>query len=168
MFHHGQGGIGKHPEYLLLSKKKAAVQHRGRIKPSCCSRVFIRTGLEAIEQRLCLNQKISQTARNHFVSEITVEPIIVWAAFGTFVLGVLVGALVVLGELKRARHRRREAMRTWHEIEAVATELRGEHSKLPRHNAPDMVAAIREGVTEQLKKRSAYSGFEEGHEHSVR
>jgi uncharacterized membrane-anchored protein YhcB (DUF1043 family) len=89
------------------------------------------------------------------VSEITVEPITVWAAFGAFVLGVLVGALIVLDELKRARRRWREAMRTWHEIEAVATELRGEHSELPRHNAPDMVAAIREGVTEQLKKRSA-------------
>jgi hypothetical protein len=30
------------------------------------------------------------------VSEITVEPIIVWAAFGGFVLGVFVGSLVVL------------------------------------------------------------------------
>jgi hypothetical protein len=111
--------------------------------------------LEAIEQRLCVNQNNSQTARNVFVSEITVEPITVWAAFGAFVLGVLVGALVVLGELKRARRRWREATRTWHEIEAVAVELRGQHDKLPRHNAPDMVAAIREGVTEQLKKRSA-------------
>jgi hypothetical protein len=36
------------------------------------------------------------------VSEITVEPIIVWAAFGAFVLGVLVGTLVVLDEVKRA------------------------------------------------------------------
>jgi hypothetical protein len=85
----------------------------------------------------------------------TVEPITVWTAFGAFVLGVLIGALVVLGELKRARRRWREATRTWHEIEAVAEELRGEHNKLPRHNAPDMVAAIREGVAEQLKKRSA-------------
>ena len=100
-------------------------------------------------------EKNPQIPRNHFVSEITVEPITVWAAFGAFVLGVLVGALVVLDELKRARRRWREATRTWHEIEAVAEELRGEHSELPRHNAPDMVAAIREGVTEQLKKRSA-------------
>ena len=98
----------------------------------------------------------------------TVEPITVWAAFGTFVLGMLVGTLVVLDELNRARRRWREATRTWHEIEAVAVELRGEDNKLPRHNAPDMVAAIREGVTEQLKKRSAYSGFGESHEHSVR
>jgi hypothetical protein len=85
----------------------------------------------------------------------TVEPITVWAAFGTFVFGVLVGALIVLSELKRARRRWREATRTWHEIEAVAVELRGEDKELPRHSAPDMVAAIREGVTEQLKKRSA-------------
>jgi hypothetical protein len=98
----------------------------------------------------------------------TVEPITVWAAFGCFVLGMLVGTLVVLDELKRARRRWREATRTWHEIEAVAEELRGEHNKLPRHNAPDMVAAIREGVTEQLKKRSADSDFGESHEHSVR
>ena len=97
-----------------------------------------------------------------------VEPITVWAAFGAFVLGVLIGALVVLGELKRARRRWREAMRTWHEVEAVAEELRSEHKELPRHNGPDMLAAIREGVTEQLKKRSAYSGFGESHEHSVR
>ena len=85
----------------------------------------------------------------------TIEPITVWAAFGTFVLGMLVGVLIVLDELKRARRRWREATRTWHEIEAVAVELRGEHTELPRHNAPDMVAAIREGVAEQLKKRSA-------------
>ena len=84
----------------------------------------------------------------------TVEPITVWAAFGCFVLGMLVGTLVVLDELRRARRRWREATRTWHEIEAVAEELRGEHNKLPRHNAPDMVAAICEGVAEQLKKRS--------------
>ena len=103
-----------------------------------------------------------------FLSEITVEPIAVWAAFGTFVLGMLIGVLIVQGEFKRARRRWREATRTWHEIEAVAVELRGEPDKLPRHNAPDMVAAIREGVTEQLKKRSAYSGFGESHEHSVR
>jgi hypothetical protein len=98
----------------------------------------------------------------------TVEPITVWAAFGTFVLGMLVGVLTVQGEFKRARRRWREATQTWHEIEAVAVELRGEHDKLPRHNAPDMVAAIREGVTEQLKKRSAYSDFGESHEHSLR
>ena len=85
----------------------------------------------------------------------TVEPITVWAAFGTFVLGIIIGVLVVLGELKRARRRWREATRTWHEIETVAVELRGEHNKLPRHNASDMVAAIREGITEQLKKRNA-------------
>jgi hypothetical protein len=66
------------------------------------------------------------------MSEITVEPITVWAAFGAFVVGVLVGALIVQGELKRARRRWREATRTWHE----AVELRGEHNKLPRHNAP--------------------------------
>jgi hypothetical protein len=70
------------------------------------------------------------------------------------VLGMLIGVRIVQGEFKRARRRWREATRTWHEIEAVAVELRGEHDKLPRHNAPDMVAAIREGVTEQLKKRS--------------
>jgi hypothetical protein len=68
---------------------------------------------------------------------------------------MLIGALIAQDELKRARRRWREATRTWHEIEAVAEELRGEHDKLPRHSAPDMVAAIREGVTEQLKKRSA-------------
>jgi hypothetical protein len=85
----------------------------------------------------------------------TVEPITVWATFGGFVLGMFFGALIVYGELKRARRRWREATRTWHEIEAVAVELRGDHTNLPRHNAPDMVAAIREGVTEQLRKRSA-------------
>ena len=84
-----------------------------------------------------------------------VEPITVWAAFGAFVLCTLVGVLIVLDEVNRARRRWREATRTWHEIEALAVELQGEHDKLPRHNAPDMVAAIREGVTEQLKKRSA-------------
>ena len=83
----------------------------------------------------------------------TVEPITVWAAFGSFVLGVLVGALVVLDELKRARRRWREATRTWHEIEAVAVELRDEFKELPRHNAPDLVAAIRDGVREQLKRK---------------
>jgi hypothetical protein len=64
---------------------------------------------------------------------------------------MIVGALIVLDEMKRARRRWREATRTWHEIEAVAVELRGEHTELPRHNAPDMVAAIRESVTEKLK-----------------
>jgi len=83
----------------------------------------------------------------------TVEPITVWAAFGSFVLGVLVGALVVLDELKRARRRWREATRTWHEIEAVAVELRDEFKELPRRNAPDLVAAIRDGVREQLKRK---------------
>jgi hypothetical protein len=85
----------------------------------------------------------------------TVEPITVWAAFGTFVLGMFVGVLVVLSEAQRARRRWREATRTWYEIETVAEELQSEHKELPRHTAPDMVAAIREGVTEQLKKRSA-------------
>ena len=89
------------------------------------------------------------------MSEITVEPITVWAAFGSFVFGMIVGALIVLDEMKRSRRRWREATRTWHEIEAIAVELWGEHTEVPRHNAPDMVAAIREGVTEQLKKRSA-------------
>ena len=88
------------------------------------------------------------------MSEIAVEPITVWAAFGTFVFGMFVGVLVVQSEARRARRRWREATRTWHEIEAVAEELRDEHKELPRHNAPDMVAAIREGVTEQLNRRS--------------
>ena len=48
----------------------------------------------------------------------TVEPITVWAAFGAFVLGVLVGALVVLGEWKRARRRWLEATRAWHEVKS--------------------------------------------------
>jgi hypothetical protein len=82
---------------------------------------------------------------------ITVEPITVWAAFGSFVLGMIVGALIVLDEMKRARRRWREATRTWHEIEAIAVELQGEHTELPRHNSPDMVAAIREGMTEEQK-----------------
>ena len=85
------------------------------------------------------------------MSEITVEPITVWAAFGTFVIGMFVGVLVVQSEAKRARRRWREASRTWHEIEAVAEEFRDEYKALPRHNAPNMVAAIREGVMEQLK-----------------
>jgi hypothetical protein len=34
------------------------------------------------------------------MSEITVEPITVWAAFGAFVFGVLVGALIVQGEIQ--------------------------------------------------------------------
>ena len=56
------------------------------------------------------------------MSEITVEPITVWAAFGTFVLGMFVGVLVVQSEARRAL-RRREAKRRWHEIEAVALRL---------------------------------------------
>jgi len=90
------------------------------------------------------------------MSDLAVDPITVWAAFGTFVLGMLVGVLVAQSEARRARRRWREAIRTWHEIEAVAVELRDEHKNVPRHNAPDMVAAIREGVLEQLKReRSA-------------
>ena len=86
----------------------------------------------------------------------TVEPITVWAALGCFVVGVIVGALVVYSEWQRARRRWLEAMQTRQdEVKAVAEELRGVHNNLPQHNAPDMVAAIREGVTEQLKKRSA-------------
>jgi len=46
--------------------------------------------------------------------------------------GMIVGVLLVRSEAKRARRRWREAMRTWHEIDAV--ELRGEHNNLPRHN----------------------------------
>ena len=68
------------------------------------------------------------------MSEVTVEPftVTVWAAFGAFVFGMIVGVLLVRSEAKRARRRWREAMRTWHEIDAV--ELRGEHNNLPRHN----------------------------------
>jgi len=81
----------------------------------------------------------------------TVEPITVWAAFGAFVVGMIVGALVVRSEWQRARRRWLEAMRTRQdEVKAVADEPK----KLP-NNAPDMAAAIREDVTEQLKKRSA-------------
>ena len=47
---------------------------------------------------MCVNQKILR--RNHFV--ITVEPITVWAALGSFGLGMIVGALIVLDEMKRA------------------------------------------------------------------
>ena len=89
------------------------------------------------------------------MSDLAVDPITVWAAFATFVLGMLVGVAVAQSEARRARRRWREAIRTWDEIEAVAVELRDEHKELPRHNASDMVAAIREGVTEQQKKRSA-------------
>jgi hypothetical protein len=32
-------------------------------------------------------------------------------------------------------------------------ELRDEFKELPRHNAPDLVAAIRDGVREQLKRK---------------
>jgi hypothetical protein len=85
----------------------------------------------------------------------TVEPVTVWAAFATFVLGLLVGVLVVQSETKRARRSWREATRTWHDVETVATELRDEHKELQQHNTPDMVAAIREDLTAQLKKRSA-------------
>ena len=59
------------------------------------------------------------------MNEITVEPITVWAAFGTFVLGMFVGVLVVQSEARRALRRR-------HEIEAVAVKLRNEHKELPR------------------------------------
>ena len=83
----------------------------------------------------------------------TVEPITVWTAFATFVFGMLVGALIVFREAKRARRRWREATRTWHEIELVAVEQRDEFKELPRHNAPDMGAAIRDGVTEQKRER---------------
>jgi hypothetical protein len=80
-----------------------------------------------------------------------VEPITVWAAFGAFVVGTIVGALVVLSEWQRARRRWLEAMRSRQdEVKAVADEPK----KMPKDNAPDMVTAIREGVTEQLKQRS--------------
>ena len=82
----------------------------------------------------------------------TVEPITVWTAFVTFVFGMLAGVLIAHGEFKRARRRWREATQTWQEIEPVAAEFREEHKELPRHKAPDMVAAIREGVMEQLKR----------------
>ena len=65
------------------------------------------------------------------MSEITVEPVTVWAAFGTFVLGMFVGVLVVQSEARRAL-RWREATRWWHEIQAVAVELRDEHKELLR------------------------------------
>ena len=66
------------------------------------------------------------------MSEITVEPITVWAAFGTFVLGMFVGVLVVQSEARRALRRWREATRRWREIEAVPVELRDEHKESPR------------------------------------
>jgi uncharacterized membrane protein len=69
--------------------------------------------------------------------KMTIEPITVWAAFGTFVFGMLVGVMIALSEAKRARHRWREAKRKWREIEAVAVEVRSEHSELPHHKAPD-------------------------------
>ena len=82
----------------------------------------------------------------------TVEPTTAWTAFGAFVVGMIVGALVVRSEWQSARRRWLEAMRTRQdEVKAVADAPK----KLPKHNAPDVVAAIREGVTEQLKKRSA-------------
>lgn len=89
------------------------------------------------------------------MGEITVEPITVWAAFGTFVLGMFVGVLVTYSEAKRARRRWREATRTWHEIETVAIELRDEYKDLPRHDAPAMAAALREALREELKKGKA-------------
>jgi hypothetical protein len=78
------------------------------------------------------------------LSKMTIEPTTVWAAYGSFVLGMF-GVVIVKGEAKRARRRWREARRTWYEIEAVAVELRNEHKELPLHNAPDTVAAIRPG-----------------------
>ena len=83
----------------------------------------------------------------------TIEPITVWAAYGAFVFGMFVGVMIVLSEAKRARRRWREAKRTWHEIELVAVEHRDAFKELPRHNAPDMGAAIRDGVTEQKRER---------------
>jgi hypothetical protein len=85
----------------------------------------------------------------------TVDPITVWTAFATFVLGMLVGVVIVLREAKRARRRWREATRTWHEIELVAVEHRDEFKELPRHNAP--WRRLRDGVTEQLKRRARSS-----------
>jgi hypothetical protein len=85
------------------------------------------------------------------MSEIAVDPITVWTAFAAFVIGMLVGVVIVLGEFKRARRRWRQATQKWHEIEAVAVELRGDFSNLPRHDAPKMAARIREVLTEQLK-----------------
>ena len=67
----------------------------------------------------------------------TIEPITVWAAYGAFVFGMLVGVMIVLSEAKRARRRWREAKRTWHEIELVAVEHRDAFKELPRHNAPE-------------------------------
>ena len=86
------------------------------------------------------------------LSEIIVEPTTVWAAYGSFVLGMFVGVVIVKGEAKRARRRWRETRRTWYEIEAVAVELWDERKELPLHNAPDIVTAIREGAMEQLKR----------------
>jgi hypothetical protein len=94
-------------------------------------------------------------ARSVTVGEITVEPITVWAPFGTFILGMFVGVLVVYSEAKRARRRWREAIRTWREIETVAVELRDEHKDLPRHDAPAMAAAIRDALREEFKKGEA-------------
>ena len=52
-----------------------------------------------------------------------VEPITVWAAFGAFVVGMIVGALVVRSEWQRARRRWLEAMRSRQdEIKAVTDE----------------------------------------------
>jgi hypothetical protein len=83
----------------LLRTKKAAVQHP-QIGSILALARFQRDRIGGE-----LRKHFSQLARNHLVSEITVEPITVWAAFGTFVLGVFVGALIVHGEFKRARRR---------------------------------------------------------------
>jgi hypothetical protein len=86
----------------------------------------------------------------------TVEPITVWAAFGTFVLGIFLGAMIVQSETRRVCRGSREATQIREQIDAAIVELRDEHKELPRHNAPEMVAAIREGVLEQLNRdRSA-------------
>jgi hypothetical protein len=75
-----------------------------------------------------------------FMSEIAIETSAVWTAFGTFVLGMFAGVLIVQSEAKRARRRWREVKRKWHEIEAVAIEIPNEDKELPRHNAPDMAS----------------------------
>jgi hypothetical protein len=66
---------------------------------------------------------------------------------------MFVGVLVVQSDAKRACRRWREATQTWHdEIKTVAVE---QHIELPRQNTPDMVAAIREGVMEQLRREQS-------------
>lgn len=52
-------------------------------------------------------------------------------------LGMVVGIVMVLSEVKRARRRWRKANRKWHEVEAVAAELRSGHDKLRQHEVPD-------------------------------